>query len=95
MDQIKNILPSSLLRNRIKPQVEACSILDEFKKLVQNVWGSEVLKLVEPKYLKDGILYVNCTSSVASSALSLAKKKIIEELNQKSNSNIIKDIIFR
>lgn len=95
MDSIKNILPSSLLRNKIKPQVEACNVLDEFRHLVRNVWGAEVVVMAEPQYLKEGILVVKCSSSTVSAALFMAKKKIIEEINKKMESDVVKDIMFR
>lgn len=94
MDSLKDLLNTSLLRNSIKPQVEACNALDEFKKLVRNVWGEEVLSMVEPKYVKEFKLFVHCNSSSAASALSLARKKIVEELNKNMGSEAVKDIIF-
>lgn len=95
MDSIKNILPSSLLRNKIKPQVEACNALDEFRSLVRNVWGEEVVAMADPQYLKEGILVVKCSSSTVSAALFMAKKKIIEEINKKMESDVVKEIVFR
>ncbi len=94
MDSIKDLLKNSIIRNKIKPQVEACSVLDEFKSLVKNVWGQEVLDMIEPKYVKEKILYVHCNSSAVASALHLAKKKLVEELNDKMQENIIKDIVL-
>lgn len=91
---IKNLLSQSLSRNRIKPQVEATNVLIEFTKLVKQVWGKEVAELVEPKYVKNRILYIHCNSSTAASALSLAKSKIVEEINKAMKDELIKDIIF-
>ena len=95
MDSIKNILLSSLIRNRIKPQVEACNVLDEFRKLVKNVWGDEVCKMANPKYVKEKILYVQCDSPSVASALNLARKKIIEEINKNQEQEIIVDLVLR
>ncbi len=95
MDSIKNILPSSLFRNKIKSQVDACNVLEEFRILVRNVWGEEVVAMADPKYLKEGILFVICSSSTVSAALFMAKKKIIEEINNKMESDVVKDIVFR
>jgi hypothetical protein len=95
MDSIKNILPSSLLRNRIKNQVQACTVLDDFRKLVKNVWGDEVAQFAEPKFVKEKILYIHCSAAPVASALSLAKRKIIEEINKFQGEDTIKDIVFR
>jgi len=94
MDSLKDLLKNSIIRNKIKSQVEACNILDEFKILVKSVWGEEVLNMIEPRYVKEKILYVHCNSSSVASALHLAKKKIIEELNEKMKESIIKDIVL-
>lgn len=94
MDLIKDILPASLLRNRIKAQVSACTVLDEFQKLVKNIWGEEVEKLAQAKYVKDKILYVYCNSSAVASALSLARKKLVEEINKAQGENVINDMVF-
>ncbi len=91
---LKNLLAQSLTRNRIKPQVEATNILVEFRKLIKQVWGAEVAKLVEAKYVKERILYIHCNSSTAANALSLAKKKIVEEVNKACHEELIKDIVF-
>ena len=91
---LKNLLPQSLTRNRIKPQIEATNVLVECQKLIEQVWGKEVAKLVEPKYVKERILYIHCNSSTAANALSLAKKKIVEEVNKACQEELIKDIVF-
>lgn len=91
---IKDLLPQSLSRNRIKPQIEAVNVLSEFRRLVKDVWGEEVCEMVEPKYVKERILYVHCSSSPAVNALSLAKKKIIQEINNSFDESLIDDIVF-
>ena len=91
---LKNLLPQSLTRNRIKPQIEATNVLVECKKLIEQVWGKEVVQLVEPKYVKERTLYLHCNSSTAANALSLAKKKIVEEVNKSCGEELIKDIVF-
>lgn len=94
MDLIKNILPASLLRNRIKSQVQACTVLDSFSSLVKNIWGEEVEKLAKAKYVKEKILYVHCVTPTVSNALSLARKKLVEEINKAQEEHAIDDIIF-
>lgn len=94
MDLIKDILPASLLRNRIKAQVSACTVLDEFQKLVNSIWGEEVGKLAQAKYVKEKILYVHCNSSSVANALSLARKKLVEEINKAQGENVVMDMVF-
>ncbi len=91
---LKNLLPQSLVRNRIKPQVEATNVLVEAKKIIEQVWGKEVADLIEPKYIKEMVLYVSCNSATAANALNLAKKKLVEEINKACKEKIIKDIVF-
>ena len=94
MDLIKNILPSSLARNRIKSQVSACNVLWEFQKLVKNICGEEVEKMAQAKYVKDKVLYVHCNSSSVANALSLARKKLVEEINKTQEEKVINDMVF-
>lgn len=91
---IKDLLPQSLSRNRIKPQIEAVNVLAKFRSIVREVWGDEVCEFVEPKYVKERVLYIHCNSSSAANALSLAKKKIIEEINKLSEESLVDDIVF-
>ncbi len=91
---LKNLLPQSLARNRIKPQVEASNVLVESKKIIEQVWGKEVANLIEPKYVKEMVLYISCNSPTAANALSLAKKKLVEEINKVCKEKLIKDIVF-
>lgn len=92
---LKDLIPQSLSRNSIKPQVEATNVLTDFVYLVTEVWNEEVASFVEPKYLKDGILCVHCKNSATASALQSAKNKLVEELNKFSKTDIVKDIIFQ
>ncbi len=91
---IKDLLKSSLARNQIKPQVEAVNVLDETRKIIEQVWGLEVVKFVEPKYVKEMTLYIQCNSAPAANALNLAKKKLAEEINKNCGETLIKDIVF-
>lgn len=91
---VKDLLKSSLVRNRIKPQVEATNVLVEAKKIIEQVWGKEVAELIEPKYVKEMVLYISCNSPTAANALNLAKKKLVEEINKACKEKIIKNIIF-
>ncbi|MCD4705096.1 DUF721 domain-containing protein [bacterium] len=91
---LKNLLPQSLARNKIKPQIEATNVLVESQKIIEQVWGKEVGRLVEPKYVKEKNLHIRCSSATAANALGLAKKKLIEEINKACQEELIKDIVF-
>ncbi|WP_430811783.1 MULTISPECIES: DUF721 domain-containing protein [unclassified Carboxylicivirga] len=59
------------------------------------VLGPAVGKATHRIYVRNGILYVEMTSSVLRNELMMWKDKIIINLNQAIGDNIIQDIVFR
>ena len=80
-------------------------VLDEYKisdKLkearVISAWP-EVLgplaKSTDKLYIKNGVLFVNLTSSVIRNELSMMRSALVKALNEKAGGIVITDIVFR
>lgn len=66
---------------------------------VINSWEETVGKAISSRttkiYIKDHVLYVYLNSSVVRGELLMLRQALKEKLNQKSGSEVIKDIILR
>jgi predicted nucleic acid-binding Zn ribbon protein len=64
-----------------------------------NSWEETVGKAISSRttkiYIKDHTLYVHLSSSVVRSELLMLREALREKLNQKSGTEVIKDIVFR
>jgi predicted nucleic acid-binding Zn ribbon protein len=64
-----------------------------------NSWEEIVGKAISSRtskiYIKDHVLFVHLTSSVARSELLMLKQALKEKLNEKAGREVIKDIVFR
>jgi predicted nucleic acid-binding Zn ribbon protein len=61
----------------------------------EKVLGAAVARATHRIYIRDGVLFVEMTSSVLRNELMMWKDKIIINLNQAIGDNIVKDIVFR
>jgi len=61
----------------------------------EKVLGPSVAHATHRIYIRNGVLYIEMTSSVLRNELMMWKDKIIANLNQAIGDNIVKDIVFR
>jgi len=61
----------------------------------EKVLGPSVARATHRIYIRNGVLYVEMTSSVLRNELMMWKDKIINNLNQAIGDNIVRDIVFR
>jgi predicted nucleic acid-binding Zn ribbon protein len=61
----------------------------------EEVVGSAVKRFTKKLYVKDKVLFVSMTSSVARQELQMRRAVLLEKLNNKIGLEVIKDIIFR
>ncbi len=59
------------------------------------VLGEPIAKATHNIYIRNGILYVELTSSVLRNELVMFKDRIISRLNQAIGEPIVRDIVFR
>ena len=66
---------------------------------VINSWEEIVGKAISSRtsnmYIKDHVLFVHLNSSVVRNELVMLRQAIIEKLNEKAGTEVIKDIVFR
>ena len=61
-------------------------------------WPEVLGPLAKPDdvlYIKDNVLFVNLSSSVIRSELSMMRSRLVFRLNEKAGEEVIKDIVFR
>lgn len=62
-------------------------------------WDETVGKAISARttkiYIRDHVLYVHLSSSVVRSELLMLRQEIMEKLNEKAGSEVIKDIVFK
>ena len=66
---------------------------------VINSWEEIVGKAISSRtsnmYIKDHVLFVHLNSSVVRNELVMLRQAIMEKLNEKAGTEVIKDIVFR
>ena len=61
-------------------------------------WHEVLGPLAKPDdklYIKNNVLFVNLSSSVIRSELSMMRSKLMQRLNEKAGEEVIMDIVFR
>ncbi len=64
-----------------------------------NSWEEVVGKAISSRtskiYIKDSVLYIHLNSSVVRNELMMLRQELMEKLNQKAGTTVIKDIVLR
>jgi len=87
---------SEVIKEALKKQGLNKGMLES--RVVQNwstTMGASVSKATHKIYIKEGVLFVELTSSVIRNELMMWKDQIIIKLNQAAGGNVVKDIVFR
>jgi len=61
----------------------------------EEVVGKAISSRTSRVYIKDNVLFVHLSSSVARNELMMLKEALREKLNEKSGREVIKDIVLR
>lgn len=61
----------------------------------EEIVGKAISSRTSKMYIKDHILHVHLNSSVVRNELVMLRQAILEKLNSKAGTEVIKDIIFR
>jgi hypothetical protein len=72
-------------------KLNEAGVINSWEEIVGKAISSRTSKM----YIKDHILHVHLNSSVVRNELVMLRQAIIEKLNSKAGSEVIKDIIFR
>ena len=94
MEHIKNLLGKRLKQSGLAKDVNTSLIIEEFAKIIKEIWGDNIIRKIKPLYLKDRKLHVACLNSVIIQEITLKKEEIISKINQKFNNDVLSDIRF-
>jgi predicted nucleic acid-binding Zn ribbon protein len=75
----------------LAPKLSEISVINSWEEVVGKAISSRTKKI----YIKDHILYVQLNSSVVRNELLMLRQALMEKLNSKAGSEVIKDIVLR
>ncbi|MEK9129786.1 MAG: DciA family protein [Patescibacteria group bacterium] len=87
-------LPAALKKAKIKEQVDAIIICEEFNQIIQDIWDEKIFNQIKVISYKNKILTIAILSSVLASELQLKQEEIIKKINFKFKKNIVKKLYF-
>lgn len=61
----------------------------------EEITGKAISSRTSKIYIKNSILFVHLSSSVVRNELLMLKQELLEKLNQKAGTTVIKDIVLR
>ena len=88
---IGEILNEIIKTNKLEVGLNQVSVLESWKKLM----GNGVNNYTRSVSFRNGILYVELTSSVLRDELSYGKQKIIKMINDDLKKEVIKEVVLR
>lgn len=88
------------LAEAMKDYLRELKLEDKLREIsLVNSWEETVGKAISSRtskiYIKDRILYVHLSSSVARNELMMLREELKNKLNQKAGSEVINEIVFR
>jgi predicted nucleic acid-binding Zn ribbon protein len=63
--------------------------------LWESVIGKQIARATSSIYIKDGTLYVHLKSSIVRNELMMMRNEIMQEMNRRVGSRVVKSIILR
>jgi len=92
---LKNILPKYIRTTGIGRQIETAQAIEEFNKILVEMFGEGILKKARALHIRNKVLAVSCLSSVLTQEIYLRRNKIIKEMNKRLKSDIVNALKFR
>jgi predicted nucleic acid-binding Zn ribbon protein len=75
----------------LEGKLSEISVINSWEETVGKAISSRTTKI----YIKDHVLYVNLTSSVVRNELMMLRQGLMDKLNEKAGTEVIRDIVFR
>lgn len=96
MRRSKTISLAEALKDYIKemnfgPKLGEIGIINSWDEVVGKAISSRTSRV----YIKDRVLYVHLRSSVVRNELLMLRQALMEKLNEKAGSELLKDIVFK
>jgi predicted nucleic acid-binding Zn ribbon protein len=88
------------LAEALKDYVREMNMEDKLNEIgLINSWEETVGKAISSRtsdiYIKDKVLYVKLNSSVVRNELLMLRQALLEKLNEKAGSDVIRDIVLK
>jgi len=94
MEHIKNLLSKRVRQSGLSSSIQNALVIEEFVKIVQEIWGDKIAKKIKPIYLKNKKMIVSCSNSVIAQDVNFNRDRIIESLNNKFNAEVVQKVIL-
>ncbi|MDD5040148.1 MAG: DUF721 domain-containing protein [Patescibacteria group bacterium] len=91
---IKDILQSSLQKAGIADQVNAAVVCNEFNRIMEELFGTQISGKVKALYVKNRTLTLAVMSSAVGQELKLKERELIEKLEKKVGKNRVERLRF-
>ena len=88
---IGDVLKQIIDKNKLQPGIDDVVVQEAWKKLMGNGVNSYTRNII----LKNGVLYVELTSSVLREELTFGKDKIIKLINEELDREVVKNVVLR
>ncbi|WP_310557153.1 DUF721 domain-containing protein [Flavobacterium sp.] len=88
---VGDILSQIIKTNKLESGLNQVSVVDAWK----NLMGNGVNNYTQNVSLRNGVLYVQLTSSVLREELAYGKDKIIKMINEELGKEVVKDVVLR
>jgi len=92
MKHISDLLNKRVKQSGLSNNIETALIIEEFERLIQQIFGYQIMERIKPIYIKKTVLYVPCYSSVLVQELSLQKDYFLSALTKKFGREVVTDI---
>ena len=88
---IGDVLKQIIDKNKLQPGIDDVVVQEAWKKLMGNGVNSYTRNII----LKNGVLFVELTSSVLREELTFGKDKIIKLINEELDREVVKNVVLR
>ena len=84
----KKVKKQTSVNNQIDPQ----TIMHLFSRAIRDEYGRQGEKNIEPKFYKNGIIFVNIKNSIWAQELWMNRSLFVRKLNEKIGQDVVKNI---
>jgi len=95
MEELKFLLGKTLKATGAEKQIQAAIIVEEYQKVLKDIFGDHISELARPLYVRNSILTVACMSSSVSQELKLHERQVFKKLSALGLGGIIKGFRYQ
>lgn len=88
---LSEVLKEYVKQNRIDQKLKEVDVVQGW----ENLLGKTIAHYTKNIYIRNGILYVEISSSVVKNELFMMREEICRRINQNAGQNVVSKIIFK